>query len=651
MVGTRHYLKTCINGYIFTEECRDFREEMCTASGGEAICRPNRWKTCASQNTQGACEDSNSRDCVWFDYSTEFDKENYAGDERIKCFPQVPPGFKFWTLQGSEVCQMNNEWIDCDGTSCPQIWSDTSMVQCQRLGDCGYGYTIGGALGDSSFITTDLADHPDGPDPRQLLGPEYAGRTLYTLNTGPIDYVTENYDSDVFDCDDCTFEDIMERMGEYVEWISSLDIGDLALDYVLNGKVSYHTRHFTLCNPFMTLNDGDCSVCNDPYKPCTEYKCRSAGNNCYFYIDDNGYGKCDAIVGGGTGSVSILSNTASVNPSSDLNIEIFTGDIFGLEIADDVPSFSPVVVSFNTSVPAQCKKGLFPISFSDFPFDLDYFPSEPESGFNVNHSFTLYALPTDYFMDDFLTLINIQTSLQLTSIDTMDQLVNEVLGNLTSEIQGLKGTIGVDDDDVDAVIDQIEELDTYYESEVRPTMEVALDEFSEVITAFTNSIENENKMHIFFNCMDNRSNENEEQFFISYKVGPDNDAPIALSYEVENDEAINPNVNLKAIMNEPSECKADLLVGTQTDIDFEDMGYYMDCSQNYLTFEDGYEFAINITKRAGACFNNVVDDFVRVAFKCRDQIFNDNVSETNVNSMPFVTQYSEDCCAHYNICH
>lgn len=637
-VGTRHYQQSCVNGFIYTEECRDYREEICTSSGNDAICRPNRWKTCAKQSTKSNCKDTSKRDCAWIDTSNQFDKTPYTGDEQIKCVPQVPPGFKFWTGMGYDVCQMNNEWIECDGMSCPQVWSDLSMVQCSRLGDCGFGYTYGKTLGNYSFMTSDIYDHRNGPDRSLLMGPEYVGvtTTLYDLNLPPMTYELESYNSNVFDCTDCTFEDILTRVEEYTEWIASLDMEDVAWEIATTGELSYHTRHFTMCMPFQLYENGDCTLCNDPTFPCTEYKCKSIGNNCKYYIEEDGSNSCNAFQPNNM-ILEIYPGTVHGSPYDTFEYSIFmSADIGGLELSQyTVPAFSPFQITFNTSHEAQCKKGFIPISFGDIPFDLDFSMSTPEPGFSIEHDFTLYAVPSDYLLSDINQLIDLQSFFQLTTIDTM---VYDILDNMTTNLVNAADEF---DEDPQIMIDYMNELELYYNDTVKPELENAQQILSNVTNALLMDMDN-NVVRIFFNCMDQYGNENENEFFISFNVSDDNDTPEILEDTIMNDSSypnINPNIEFEIIANEPVECRTSFFSAKP----YELMDNDILCDTNYYALEEGYKCTDSVPKEGDGCNEAGTSDFGKIFVKCRDKIYLSNISESNIMTTPYAIRYNDDC--------
>jgi hypothetical protein len=613
-VGTRHYLKSCINGVIFTEECRDYREEICVSSGTtNSMCRPNRWKTCMSQTDESSCEDEDKRDCIWLDTSQYFDKSKYsAGDEKIKCYPQVPPAFQYWGFGGAEVCQMNNEFIDCDGLSCPQAWSDVSLYTCDKLGDCGNSYTVSGAINNYSFFTTDLIDSPTGPDTKSIVTPRWlVGYDRDVLSLGQMSYSKERFSSNVFDCTDCTTEDMATRMGEYMAWIESLDEDELILDYIEDEKVHYHTRHFTMCMPFMMSEESeDCASCHsDPTLACTEYKCKSIGSNCQFYID-NGYGKCMKLDTTETSNPYILTNTLRGSPYNSFTSELFGGDIMGMTLTSTVPAFSYFKISFNTSEPTVCRMSPVPFLTNDIlPITLS--STTEGSTFNISHEFTITAFPSDYVLADIGDLTEISSYMQFLNIVQMESIVDAMFVNMTATITAAAEAA---DKDPAPLIAPIQDMEEYWSTDLKPAIDDGYNYFYNYILAAINGIE-VNKMYSFFNCMDSSGNENEDQFFVGYQIADDFEEPELLSFNIVHDLT---TTQINVTMNEPVQCMGSFVYGQA----YPDMDYDMVCGDFFSGMVSGYTCTVTVPR--SACRSTF---YVR----CRDKTFLDDYTQANIN--------------------
>jgi hypothetical protein len=636
--GSRHYKMSCIDGQILTEPCRDYRDELCTESENKAICRPNRWKTCTQQQNKNSCEDLSQRDCMWADtVMNDFSKpERYGGNERNYCVPQVPPGLFKGSFANSEVCQLANEWMDCYGLTCPFVWSETSMIQCSRLGDCGQGYNIGGKISNSSFFTTDLLENSDGPNIDLLLGPEFIGRNYYSLNLPPYNYVSENYGSDIFNCDDCTYDDFLVRIEEYFDYINSLDIDDLILEYMLNGEIELTTRHFTFCLPFMAMEKGNCGSCYDPYKPCTQYKCENLGNDCVYYVDGEGYGRCRSEQSTSDSPV-ILVDTLNIDGYNS-NIALYAANIHGKSLATDIPPFSPFTIRFNTTKPSKCSTYPLPLMDSNLPIPFfNSLFSDSNKGYNTSHEIVVYALPPEYFNLMLEGITEYHEVLNMLTITGFDDTIDEIMNELIDNLDDLSDIPGVSSSDIDSFIDELEDMKNYYSSDIRPMIQQIISEFNNFFTDYLYSM-TIGEVYQFIRCSDINGNINEDDVFIKYKVGIDNNPPSVLSGPVIIDDvADNSYINMEVIMNEPSECRADV---TMIDNPFQDMNYEMDCRMNFINVENGYKCNVTIPKSDAHCYD---DGRGIIRFRCRDKIYLTDISQSNINTVSFTSYFNQNC--------
>ena len=189
-VGTRHYQQSCQDGKIYTEECRDYREGLCTlgSSGNHALCRTNRWEDCAYQTTKGNCEDTDVRDCYWGDF-LNLDHGQGTTYERLKaiksnCFPQVPPGFRFWDpadqTQIKKVCEMAVElttfrqpvFATIQDIRPPKSWVNSAAFYCTTMGDCGNKRNILGFRVRGHYFNSDFWYPPNTEEVDDVYGPD-----------------------------------------------------------------------------------------------------------------------------------------------------------------------------------------------------------------------------------------------------------------------------------------------------------------------------------------------------------------------------------------------------------------------------------------------------------------------------------------------
>ncbi len=159
VVGSRHWVYSCVFGEIRKEGCADFRNEICVQAIDEntsistASCRVNRWQMCIEANNNGSIETKcgGNSDCLV--KNVQVGKWGFSF-----CAPQYPPGFDLLN-EGSKkssesVCNQasvtcNVLWVKKDKKS---SWKCEKNCECQTslfaqqmndlcigLGDCG-GY-------------------------------------------------------------------------------------------------------------------------------------------------------------------------------------------------------------------------------------------------------------------------------------------------------------------------------------------------------------------------------------------------------------------------------------------------------------------------------------------------------------------------------
>ncbi|RME55048.1 hypothetical protein D6777_01710 [Candidatus Woesearchaeota archaeon] len=97
-----------------------------------------------------------------------------------------------------------------------------------------------------------------------------------------------------------------------------------------------------------------CEECNNnPYKPCSEYRCKSLGQNCELVNAGTGNESCVSIDPNDVNSPIITPDKANMLP---LTIEETSKEgSKGFKINEKIKAFSPVVLAFTTNEPAQCK--------------------------------------------------------------------------------------------------------------------------------------------------------------------------------------------------------------------------------------------------------------------------------------------------------
>ncbi|MEK6816347.1 MAG: hypothetical protein AABY09_01935 [Nanoarchaeota archaeon] len=175
--------------------------------------------------------------------------------------------------------------------------------------------------------------------------------------------------------------------GSLINLASMLSTIYVGIEY---GAQREATVKYTMtCKPWQApTGSTDCEKCNDPMKPCSEYKCKSLGQNC-------------AIVNAGTTNETCISlnvndvNSPIITPDKTRMQPYTTTDTTeeankGVRINEKIRAFSPVSFSLLTNEPAQCKYAFLPAT--KFEQMTDYFGS---SMFLYNQSL-LFSMPAAF---------------------------------------------------------------------------------------------------------------------------------------------------------------------------------------------------------------------------------------------------------------
>lgn len=667
-VGSRHFLRSCIDGEVFYEECRDYREEICTSwktnESGKTLkkstCRPNNWQKCAKQTNAVSC--SLAGDCYWSDWlnkpteninpprimdsffikidgSLEWKGFNYGDDilrpyPTRKCIPYTPPGFKHWKGDGAQVCAMANQVHDEDYESGPQAFVDSANAYCYFLGDCGNYYNFADQYTASGFFATETLK-PDNNvrEPFELFPGMTvmadAGLFAIPQKNSTLSWKPQNLSGQ--ECVDAraSFRNAFSKESDFWQFAQSEYTKGNFESHVMGHieshdfpiTIHYGIRHMELCNiwgaPQSTLGSATnafglssggilfsqrnakwsgsqtCDLCNseakDSHKPCSEYRCRSLGTGCVYYVED-GVGKCKA------------SQEADKIPpviyppkllSSDLTIENSTlmasSQVYsGVRIchnsctddnilADGIEPYTTINLGLSFSKPTQCK--------------LSYFPSYDYRGIPIMFV-TMFLSPipildgmdiSDLFGHEFKTEVNVSIPVYPESLITSMQMNQSVSASLLelafypvdfeemmiTFATSMTQTMNELGDSSDAqVIDQW--VISYF------TLKPRIDETFKSAQGALNLILTEKSAGntvIFFDCIDQNGNPNNE-FFIKYAIGRDTSPPKLVGVEPASNSNLNSKVQTVTLkLNEPADCKYSI----NENMSYEQMPHYFDC--------------------------------------------------------------------------
>mgnify|MGYP006275753631 CR=1 FL=1 len=426
-VGSRHYLRSCHDGKIYLEECRDFREEICVQTGTQpyrAVCRPNRWQDCAFQTNQGSCEDTAVRDCYWADELTSNIHISYGKTYADQlCHPQVPPGFRHWTMGPTQqaICSMANEHRNCDGFNCPQNWVDTSAIYCWAQGDCGNYRNIRNVVTDAGFAS----EGGEGvPGPRDYIYlSEDAIDATYRL-TLAVDVPSPTPYDAFFQNQRASPEMIALARSQYQATASGwgpCDVCKCFLGIPVPGcqfKKYFHSSN--TCTVWQAPQAGDCGSCGSQIYPCTEYWCKSIGQSCQYSENETGGGVCTEGAPS-AGPLRIESFNTTGNFSMDMQTVFFQGRAYyGYNISPRIEPHTTVQLDLELNRPARCFVESLPLG----PWNPTiYYTSDAQKRI---HNISLHTQPVQHLADAAENL-GFSSIVEATVLDRVDQRIQEFM--------------------------------------------------------------------------------------------------------------------------------------------------------------------------------------------------------------------------------
>ncbi len=542
-VGSRHYKHTCIDGTEHVESCRDYREELCTAEDIEratgeyekAVCRVNRWQSCRFCQSKECCEDLDKRDCYWSDWLVT----------EGKCIPYIPPGFKFWEGSGADVCLYANQKKECEGFSCPNNWVDSSAFYCLFQGDCGNFRNIADEVTKEGFFETDAFDKvrdyvylSDGRTTREGLN----GRL--DLGIGNRDFDETKIDEFALSLD--RFSAQVASMMDFLDEASRFNFADFVNPFI--DKPSFKITDFTFCSLWQPpLGSSQCGFCNGfKNKPCTEYRCKSLGQNCEFEMINGSFPNCFEVYGDDDQPPVIEINTEAITPPYTpvpSSMESYSG----YEIRPKLVPHLPFVLGIKTDEPTRCK-----LDFTPF-FDYAALPSYwfGDESFSTTHNLSIRIPPELKIPESLLAIFNITTEGDISRILSDPERVFEKYEEEFKDINDLY--------EQQTGKDVIAKIKPYVTNAIG-----LIKVFSPQLIAVIEKILKQmygGGYYIFVHCVDKAGNENDQEFFIKVDINrtaQDTYPPYILRTFPANMTLISYAVNeveLTLYMNEPSVCR------------------------------------------------------------------------------------------------
>jgi hypothetical protein len=155
----------------------------------------------------------------------------------------------------------------------------------------------------------------------------------------------------------------------------------IIVTYVLTYRADrFHIISYQ-CDVWEPPLEGDCNLCNDDLRPCSEYRCRSLGSNCQYFNDNGEPGWCASTEDFSSSSIKpwkeILSSNNSYTEisSSHFNIE-------GLD-KKEVDAWENLIFGIETSKPSQCRiDNVHTEKFEEMKYSFLSFKDNSCLGFN-----------------------------------------------------------------------------------------------------------------------------------------------------------------------------------------------------------------------------------------------------------------------------
>ncbi|MFC1733434.1 hypothetical protein ACFL6I_24305 [candidate division KSB1 bacterium] len=563
-VGSRHYKHGCIDGNVYLEECRDYREEFCTenfiGNMNKAVCRVNRWTDCSYCESEECCNDLRYRDCFW----------NFESTLKQKCVPYVPPGLRFWENEGIDVCLRANNKKDCEGISCPNVWIDDNARYCYQQADCGNYRNIADQVTYQGFFQTDPVDsvrHEIFLNKRWNRNPLEDGRGWW-INL-PID-TTEQPNVIIGTTEVNSLVGnipvMLSAALEFIDEIANLDVSDFLNPFTPMPKI--HIVDFTFCSVWTApIGKNYCVLCGaDPARPCSEYKCKSLGERCDFRMEE-GIPYCELPSLVDKEPPKIEFNKEALKEGYKAEKAGVAGHT-GVKITPSIIPHRPFTFGIKTTELTRCRIKLSPrLPYFSLP---SFWLNDPS--FKTEHNLTIRMPPKLSIPQKLFDMLNISsTSKLITLLENIEPTYEYYKEKFADKIQIYTSITGDDligkiDSQVKPVIDFINALTPYLK------------------TLFTAMIEQFDRggYYIFTECTDQAGNKNKDEFFVQFEVDAnytDNEPPVIVQAFPENNSRISKTENLIELtlyVDEPAECRYSL-----QDWDFEYMEKSFVCNTGY----------------------------------------------------------------------
>jgi hypothetical protein len=517
-VGTQHAKQTCINGKIYTTQCRDFRDEICTQENNTAVCRDNRWEDCAQQTSNHTCMDTDKRDCYWANWlekATPFSctTTDYTNQ---KCFPYIPPGFRHWEGEGEQACRFANEQNECDENSCAQAWVDSTASYCYFQGDCGAYTNTHNAQGKDGYVNTDT---PPRTNITNITNQDVFSLTLPTT-TQPTYHTADifNYTKG----SEATLNNMFDK------WKRLCSVPKITGKN--NNQLAFTKLHTAHCSPWQAPTTGACEQCgSDKRKPCTAYQCKSISSGCS-YTEVQGYGMCITAPPDTTPPTIHLQSISTTTPQR------YTPKEQGYQLLRALQPYTTPTITFTTNENTKCTTSIFPET-----------TQQPTTGYTTEHQLTFTAEPAHIIKQDIARATGIHSITDAYELTSYQNIINGLDQDFAAA--GLNTT---------SIQEELQDKQTRLQA-LAPLLKTQQQQTQNILG---NIAQNTFTRHI--TCTDEQNNK--ATTFIQYAVAQDTQAPII--QDIQQD-----NKKVTLLLNEPSTCRS-----SPTNTNYQDMKQTYDCT-------------------------------------------------------------------------
>ena len=104
------------------------------------------------------------------------------------------------------------------------------------------------------------------------------------------------------------------------------------------------------CNYYNAPEIANCEICNNKLMPCSEYYCKSIGQNCQYLKEEK---KCVEVKSDDR-TAPVIQNCVAKDLGTKLDYSV-ESSVQGCKVTNEVPAFSTLAVKFNLDEVAQCK--------------------------------------------------------------------------------------------------------------------------------------------------------------------------------------------------------------------------------------------------------------------------------------------------------